>query len=82
MIDDVSEMIETLEAAAQYLRRLGRGSLKNGSESILAMEGYLFDGRGKTAHSFPHDVCFETANRVEEYAARLKRLITPDPLQS
>ncbi len=82
MIDDVLEIIETLEIAAQQLRRLGRGSLKNGSESILLKEVYRFGTKIRTAPCFPRDVCFETANQVEEFAMFLKTQIAPRTLRS
>ncbi len=82
LIDDILEIAETFHAAAQQLRRLGRGSIKNGHHSLLSLEAYRFGERVRTARAFPRDVCFETANQLEEYAARLETLVRPEPLQS
>ena len=82
LIDDMLEIAETFQMAAQQLRRLGRGSIKNGYHSLLAMEVYRFGERVRTAPAFPRDVCFETANQLEDFAARLEGLARPEPLQS
>jgi hypothetical protein len=55
MIDDVLEIIENLEIAAPQLWRLARGSLKNGSDSILLKEVYQFGTKIRTAPCFPRD---------------------------
>ena len=82
MIDDVLEIAETFQIAAQQLRRLGRGALKNGPHSLASREIYRFGNKVRLAHSFPHDVCFETANKLEEFAGKLERLVRPEPFQS
>ena len=82
MIDEVLEVAETFMAAAQQLRRLGRGSFKRGDESFGSQHIYRFQGKVRLAPSFPRDVCFETANQLEEFAATLERLMRPEPLES
>jgi hypothetical protein len=82
MIDEVLEIAETFQIAARQLRRLGSGPLKNGLDRLSSREIYQFNGRVRLAHSFPHDVCFETANKLEELAAKLELLVRPEPLQS
>jgi hypothetical protein len=82
MIDDVLEIAETFQIAAQQLRRLGRGALKNGPHSLASSEIYHFGTKVRLSPSFPHDVCFETANKLEEFAGKLERLVRPEPFQS
>jgi len=82
MIDEVLEIAETFEIAARQLRRLGRGPLENGSDNISSREIYRFGDKIRLASSFPHDVCFETANKLEELAGKLERLVRREPLQS
>jgi hypothetical protein len=82
MIEEVLEIAETFQVAAQQLRRLGRGSFKRGAESFGSRNIYRFNGKTRLARSFPHDVCFETANKLEEFAATLELLMKPAPLQS
>jgi|HubBroStandDraft_5_1064220.scaffolds.fasta_scaffold493473_1 hypothetical protein len=82
LIDDVLEIAETFHLAAQQLRRIGRGPIKNLHHSLGSIHVYRFGERVRTTRSFPRDVCFETANRLEEYAYTLERLVRPEPLQS
>jgi hypothetical protein len=81
MIDEVLEIAETFQTAARQLRRLGRGPLKKGLDSHSFREIYRFGDRVRIAHLFPHDVCFETANKLEELAAKLEVLVRREPLQ-
>ena len=57
MIDEVLEIAETFQIAAQQLRQLGRGPLKNGPHGPASREIYRFGNQVRLAHSFPHDVC-------------------------
>jgi len=82
LVDDVLEIAETFHQAAQQFRRLGRGSIRNGHHSLGSIHAYRFGERVRTAPSFPRDVCFETANQLEEYACTLERLVSSEPLQS
>jgi len=82
MIDEVLEIAETFQIAARQLRRLGRGPLENGCDSISSREIYRFNDHVRLAPSFPHDVCFETANKLEELAGKLERMVKPEPFQS
>jgi len=82
MIDEVLDIAETFQVTAKHLRRLGRGSFKRGAESFGSREIYRFEGKVRLTRSFPRDVCFETANKLEEFAAILERLMRPEPLQS
>ena len=82
MIEEVMDIARLFAEAALELRRLGRGSFKRGAESFGSRHIYRFDGKIRLAPSFPHDVCFETANRLEEFAATLELLVRPEPFQS
>ena len=81
--EEMIEMAHSLNEAASHLRRLGRGALKNenGSDSILSRHIYKFGDRTRIVDSFQRDICFETANRLEEYAHVLELLVRPrEPL--
>ncbi len=82
LMNDMLEIADTFQTAAQQLRRLGRASIKNGADSVRALEIYRFGEKVRLAHSFPRDVCFETANKLEEFAGRLERLVNPPPFES
>jgi len=79
--DEMLEMAQSLNDAATHLRRLGRGALTNGSDSILSRHIYKFGDGTRIVDSFQRDICFETANRLEEYAHVLELLVRPrEPL--
>jgi hypothetical protein len=82
MTDEVMEIVKVFEIAARELRRLGRGPLKTGHSSLSSREIYRFGNQIRIAYSFPHDVCFETANKLEELARKLEVLVRPEPFQS
>ncbi len=82
LIEEALEVAELFRTAAQQLRRLGRGPFKSGYDSLSSRHIYRFAGKIKFSPSFPHDVCFETANRLEEFAATLQILVRPEPFQS
>jgi hypothetical protein len=82
LIEDVLEIIETFQVAARQLRRLGRGPLRNGNDFISSTEFYLYNGKIRFARTYPHDVCFETANKLEQFAASLQWSVRGEPLQS
>ena len=82
MIDEALEIAESFQMAARQLRRLGRGPLQNGADSISSREIYRFGDKIRLAPSFPHDVCFETANKLEDFARKLEVLVRREPLQS
>ena len=75
--EDMLQMAELFTDAAHQLRRLGSGSIKNGSDSILSRHIYKFGDKIRIVDSFPRDICFETANRLEEFAATLELLVLP-----
>jgi hypothetical protein len=70
-------MAQLFNDAAYQLRRLGSGSIKNGSDSILSRHIYKFGDKIRIVDSFQRDICFETANRLEEFAATLELLVRP-----
>ena len=70
--EDMSDVAQLFNEAAYQLRRLGRGVIQNGSHYIHSRHIYKFGDKTRIVESFPHDVCFETANRLEEYARVLE----------
>jgi hypothetical protein len=75
--EDMLEVAQLFDEAAHQLRRLGRGAITNGSDSILSRHIYKFGDKIRIVDSFQRDICFETANRLEEYARTLELLIRP-----
>jgi hypothetical protein len=69
---DMLEVAQLFDDTAYQLRRLGRGSIRNGTDSLLSLQVYKFGDKIRTARSFQRDVCFEMANRLEEYARTLE----------
>jgi hypothetical protein len=82
LLEDVLEIIETFQVAARQLRRLGRGPLTNGTDFISSTEFYLFNGKLRFARCYPHDVCFETANKLEQFASTLEWSVRRERLPS
>ena len=74
--EDMLEVAQLFDDAARQLRRLGTGGIRNGSDYIFSRHIYQFGGKIRIVDSFQRDICFETANRLEEYADTLKLLAT------
>jgi hypothetical protein len=70
--EDMLDVAQLFNDAAYQLRRLGRGVIQNGSHDIYSWHIYKCGDKTRIVESFPHDVCFETANRLEEYARVLE----------
>ncbi len=77
MTDEVMKIAKLFRITADQLRRLGRGPIQKDHSSLKVIEAYLFNNKVRTAAAFPHDQCFETANRPEEFAAKLEVLGEP-----
>jgi len=82
MTDEVMKIAKLFQITAHQLRRLGRGRIEKDHRSLKVIEAYLFNNKIRTAAAFPHDQCFETANRLEEFARKLEVLVKPERLQS
>jgi len=82
MVEDVLEIVEVFQVAAFELRRLGRGPLRKDFHSVNFKNVYRFDDQVRLVHSFPHDVCFETANKLEEFAGTLERWVKAEICES
>ena len=75
--EDMLEVAQLFDDAARQLRRLGSGAIKNGPDLISSRHIYKFANKVRIVDSFQRDVCFEIANRLEEYADTLKLLAGP-----
>ena len=74
MPDDLREIAGLFRATAVQLRRLSMGPIRTKSDIVVAIEGYLNEGQIRTAPAFPPDQCKETANLLEEFAAKLEAI--------
>jgi len=74
MRDEIMKIAELFHVTAGQLRRLGRGPITKDEGSLTVIEAYVFKDEMRTANAFPHDQCFETANRLEEFAQKLEAL--------
>jgi hypothetical protein len=48
--------------------------MRTEQDTIVGIEGYLHEGQIRTAPAFPPDQCKETANLLEEFAAKLEAI--------
>jgi hypothetical protein len=74
MPDDLRQIACLFRATAAQLRRLSKIAIRTKSDTIVAIEGYLHEGQIRTAPAFPPDQCKETANLLEEFAAKLEAI--------
>jgi hypothetical protein len=74
MVSDLLDIASLFRATATQLRRLGRSPMQTKHDSIIAIEAYLHEGQIRSASAFPPDQCKETANLLEEFAAKLEAI--------
>ena len=74
MVGDLLDIASLFRATATRLRSLGGGPIRTKQDTIVAIEGYLHEGQIRTAPAFPPDQCKETANLLEEFAAKLESI--------
>jgi len=74
MPDDVCQIAWLFRAAAGQLRRLSMGPIRTKRDTIVAIEAYLYKDQMRSAPAFPPDHCQETANLLEEFAAKLEAI--------
>jgi hypothetical protein len=75
MVADLSEIASLFRAAAGQLRSLSNGPIRTERDTTVAIEAYLYKNQMRLAPAFPPDRCQETANLLEEFAAKLDALI-------
>jgi hypothetical protein len=74
MVVDLLDIASLFRATATRLRRLGGSPMRTKQDTIVAIEAYLHRGQIRSAPAFPPDQCKETANLLEEFAAKLEAI--------
>jgi len=74
MPDDLREIAGQFRATAAQLRRLSMGPIRTNRDIVVAIEAYLYEDQMRSAQAFPTDQCKETANLLEEFAAKLEAI--------
>jgi hypothetical protein len=74
MVGNLVDIASLFRATATRLRELGGSPMRTKQDTIIAIEGYLHEGQIRTAPAFPPDQCKETANLLEEFAAKLEAI--------
>jgi hypothetical protein len=82
MTEEVMKIAKLFQITAYQLRRLGRGPIEKDHSSLGVMEAYEFNNKIRTTAAFPRDICFETANLLEEFARKLEVVGKPRHLHS
>jgi hypothetical protein len=74
MTDDLREIAGLFRVTADQLRRLSMGPIRTNRDIIVAIEAYPYKDQMRSAPAFPPDHCQETANLLEEFAAKLEAI--------
>ena len=74
MAGDLLDIASMFRATATRLRELGGSPMRTEHDTIVAIEAYLHKGQIRSAPAFPPDQCKETANLLEEFAAKLEAI--------